>query len=91
MSDDLRRLGPALRNLRLRAGYAEAQEFARATGFTKSQVSLWENGGHYPRMDNLFRWLEACRASLRDLDWEIQSLSTDRVEGGRAGRGDTTR
>lgn len=67
-------LGPALRALRLRAGYEEGKQFAEASGFSRSQVSRFETGERVPSLRNLFRWLEACRVTLRELQDEIERL-----------------
>lgn len=68
MTLDPHLLGPALRALRLEAGYEDGKQFAAASGISRSQVSRWETGVYHPSAPNLFRWLNACRATLGDLE-----------------------
>jgi transcriptional regulator with XRE-family HTH domain len=78
-------LGTAIRLLRELRSSSQA-ELARLTGLGKSQLSKYETGREFPRLDSLERLLTALKISLLDLavtlsflDGRRDSLSTDRA------------
>ena len=67
-------LGEELRRLRVAAGHATQEQFARALGYGREQVSKVETGSELPG-DALFnRWLDLCQASDQDRYYLDRSL-----------------
>jgi transcriptional regulator with XRE-family HTH domain len=73
-SDLAAALGEELRRLRMLAGYATQDPFAKALGYGREQVSKIETGYELPS-DSLFdRWLDVCRATEQDRYYLGRSL-----------------
>jgi transcriptional regulator with XRE-family HTH domain len=67
-------LGEELRRLRVHAGYATQDPFAKALGYGREQVSKIETGYELPS-DSLFdRWLDRCQATEQDRYYLGRSL-----------------
>ncbi len=67
-------LGEELRRLRANAGHATQEQFAKALGYGREQVSKVETGSELPS-DALFaRWLDLCQASGQDRYYLDRSL-----------------
>ncbi len=56
-------LGEELRLLRVAAGYATQEAFAKALAFGREQVSKVETGSELPSENLFWRWLDLCQAS----------------------------
>ncbi len=84
--DFAHRLGSALRALRKESGLSQTQ-VAQGMGLSKSSQSLigrYENGLKIPRVDQLYRYLQAVDSSLIAFAWIFDRLLTgdsDEVQG----------
>ena len=63
----LGQLGPALRQLRRLRGLQQ-QHVADRAGFSRSRVSQYERGHHFPSLPSLWRHLDALGADLAYLE-----------------------
>jgi len=73
-SDLAAALGEELRRLRVLAGYATQDPFAKALGYGREQISKIETGYELPS-DSLFsRWLDQCQATEQDRYYLDRSL-----------------
>ena len=76
--DFARRLGSALRALRKESNLSQTQ-VAQGMGLSKSSQSLigrYEKGQKIPRVDQLYRYLQAVDSSLVDFAWLFDRLLT---------------
>jgi transcriptional regulator with XRE-family HTH domain len=68
---ELEHVGPALRRLRQLRGLKQVQVAARS-GCSKAQVSAYERGKRLPRVDTLFRLLDAMGCRARDFGRAVE-------------------
>jgi transcriptional regulator with XRE-family HTH domain len=67
-------LGEELRRLRVQAGYATQDAFAKALGYGREQVSKIETGYDLPSESLFDRWLDLCQATEQDRYYLDRSL-----------------
>jgi transcriptional regulator with XRE-family HTH domain len=67
-------LGEELRRLRVQAGYATQDPFAKALGYGREQVSKIETGYELPSESLFDRWLDQCQATEQDRYYLGRSL-----------------
>jgi transcriptional regulator with XRE-family HTH domain len=67
-------LGEELRRLRVQAGYATQDPFAKALGYGREQVSKIETGYELPGESLFDRWLDLCQATEEDRYYLGRSL-----------------
>jgi len=73
-SDLAAALGEELRRLRVQAGYATQDPFAKALGYGREQVSKIETGYDLPSESLFDRWLDLCQATEQDRYYLGRSL-----------------
>lgn len=73
-------LGPALKRLRKRAGFATQLVAAEALNIDKGQLSRWENEVPRPTLENLGRLLAGYGATVSDLAEALGAQATETPE-----------
>ncbi len=72
----LEHVGATLRQLRLAAGFSQAELCAR-TGMLPPQLSRWENGHDAPTLESLVKFLVTTGASLADFERELFAVEEE--------------
>lgn len=68
---DRKTVGSKLKALRLAKGFSPTK-LRSLTGINYSQIQNYEEGVHFPRLDLLNKWLEACDTTLSTFLGELE-------------------